>query len=275
MKSISNAAALLVLLTGANAGLANSPQEWQQSVNEIRIVCADELQRYEARPNKTGLEQNVVGIGLSPAKGWRSADAQEMARRMQWVQILNEENFDILDREMRMTSLCIESTRLFHIKGGLGNVDGAKADWKNYQSQTEQIAERFRANRRAAQPSTPIPAPAAPSANAGATGCASTPQEAFRRFGNEMEELSRSKPNAPPKSSSGSGARDQNQYALFYGTEGLTILEKYRTCLSPADYESNKRALEGARDNGRAGCERLSTSPGSCTATYPAGWSAM
>jgi hypothetical protein len=112
------------------------------------------------------------------------------------------------------------------------------------------------------------------SADAGSTGCASTPQESFRRFGDELEEFSRSKPNAPPTSSSGSGARDQYQYALFFGTEGLSILEKYRTCLSPADYGANKRALEGTRDNGRVGCERLSTSPDSCTATYPAGWPA-
>jgi hypothetical protein len=110
--------------------------------------------------------------------------------------------------------------------------------------------------------------------SSGATGCASTPQESFRRFSDELEQFSLSKPNAPPTSTSGSGARDQNQYALFYGTEGLTILEKYRVCLSPADYQANKTALEGMRDNGRAGCERLSTSPDSCTATYPAGWPA-
>lgn len=115
---------------------------------------------------------------------------------------------------------------------------------------------------------------AARSANAASTSCASTPQESFRRFSDEMEQFSLSKPNAPPTSTSGSGARDQNQYALFYGTEGLTILEKYRVCLSPADYQANKTALEGMRDNGRAGCERLSTSPDSCTATYPAGWPA-
>jgi hypothetical protein len=115
---------------------------------------------------------------------------------------------------------------------------------------------------------------AARSANAGSTGCASTPQESFRKFNDELEQFSQAKPNAPPTSTSGSGARAQYQYALFFGTEGLTILEKYRVCLSPADYQANKTALEGMRDNGRAGCERLSTSPGSCTATYPAGWPA-
>jgi hypothetical protein len=107
-----------------------------------------------------------------------------------------------------------------------------------------------------------------------AAGCASNPQESFRRFDKEMSDFAQSKPNAPPTSSTGSGARAQNQYALFYGTEGLMRLEKYRNCLSAADYETNKKLFEGMRDNGRIGCERLSTSPSSCTATYPVGWPA-
>ncbi len=106
----------------------------------------------------------------------------------------------------------------------------------------------------------------------GNTSCASTPQESFRRFENDLRSFDKQFPNSPPTSSTGSGARAQNQYALFYGTRGLGILETYRSCLSPADYETNKKLFEGMRDNGRTGCEKLSTSPGSCTATYPAGW---
>lgn len=60
----------------------------------------------------------------------------------------------------------------------------------------------------------------------------------------------------------------------FYGSNGLRILERYRKCLSAADCAANKNALEGMRNTGQTGCEKLSSAAGSCTATYPMSWAA-
>lgn len=104
--------------------------------------------------------------------------------------------------------------------------------------------------------------------NGGSVTCASTPQESFRRFDSEMSTFGSRYPNQQSRG----GARDQYQYSLFYGSNGLQTLEKYRNCLSAADYQANKRALEGMRDKGRQGCEQLSSSSGTCTPTYPSNW---
>lgn len=65
------------------------------------------------------------------------------------------------------------------------------------------------------------------------------------------------------------GARDTYQYSHFLGVEGLAILERHRPCMSGADYEANRQALSGMRDQGLRGCQQLSTNPGSCVPQYP------
>lgn len=66
------------------------------------------------------------------------------------------------------------------------------------------------------------------------------------------------------------GTRDTYQYSYFLGTEGLKILQGYKSCLSAADYNANQQALIGARDNGRQGCRQTSSDGGaSCQPRYP------
>jgi|CXWL01.1.fsa_nt_gi tetratricopeptide (TPR) repeat protein len=65
------------------------------------------------------------------------------------------------------------------------------------------------------------------------------------------------------------GARANFQYSYYLGTQGLARLENHRNCMSDADYQGRRRQLEGMRDQGRNGCNQLSTAPGSCTAEYP------
>ena len=115
--------------------------------------------------------------------------------------------------------------------------------------------------------SLPAAAPVGTVAGAGAS-CGATPQEAFANFNNSFASLASAKPNQ----SNAGGARDQYQYSYFLGSEGLNILAKFRTCMAPNDYQANLAALQGMRDNGKSGCEKLSTSQGSCTPTYPANW---
>lgn len=64
------------------------------------------------------------------------------------------------------------------------------------------------------------------------------------------------------------GMRDTYQYAYFMGTEGLKILQEYRSCMSDADFAANYEALKGARDQGRKGCLQTS-STGDCQPRYP------
>lgn len=65
------------------------------------------------------------------------------------------------------------------------------------------------------------------------------------------------------------GMRDTYQYSYFMGVEGLKLLAPYQPCMAPADYEANRVALEGMRDQGYRGCEQTSSSPGSCRPEYP------
>jgi hypothetical protein len=111
------------------------------------------------------------------------------------------------------------------------------------------------------------PARVAPASGNNAA-CVATPEESLRNFNGELQNLIVRHPN---KSDRG-GSRDQYQYMFFYGTSALPILEKYRDCMAPADYQANKKALEDARDVALQGCERLSTSQGTCTPTYPSNW---
>lgn len=71
----------------------------------------------------------------------------------------------------------------------------------------------------------------------------------------------------------GGGMRDSYQYKIFLGTEGLKILGPLKSCLSPADYEANRAALQGAIDDGRTNCPKVSSDGGAnCIAEYPRNW---
>lgn len=66
------------------------------------------------------------------------------------------------------------------------------------------------------------------------------------------------------------GSRDLYQYAYFIGTEGLKILQKYKSCLSSAVYDENYNMLLGGRDSGLKGCRQLSSDGGNnCVPKYP------
>ena len=95
--------------------------------------------------------------------------------------------------------------------------------------------------------------------------CGSTQQESFRMFNKAFADFTARWPNLAGRG----GARDQYQYTYFFSTNGLQILETYRSCLSAADFQANTNALVGARDQGKKGCEQLSSSSGTCTPTYP------
>lgn len=86
----------------------------------------------------------------------------------------------------------------------------------------------------------------------------------FQAFDNEFRQLTT---NFPQQNYW--GARDTYQYSYFLGERGLLILERHRPCMSGADYEANRQALAGMRDQGLRGCQQLSTNPSSCVAAYP------
>ncbi len=93
---------------------------------------------------------------------------------------------------------------------------------------------------------------------AAAQGCS------FQAFDAEFRQLTT---NYPQRSHW--GARDTYQYSYFLGVEGLEILERHRRCMNDPDYQANRQALEGMRDQGVRGCQQLSTNPSSCSPTYP------
>lgn len=86
----------------------------------------------------------------------------------------------------------------------------------------------------------------------------------FQAFDSQFRDLTTNQPQR-----SHWGARDTYQYSYFLGVRGLQILEGHRPCMSGADYEANRQALTGMRDQGLRGCQQLSTNPNSCTPTYP------
>ncbi len=86
----------------------------------------------------------------------------------------------------------------------------------------------------------------------------------FQAFDNEFRQLTT---NFPQQNYW--GARDTYQYSYFLGERGLLILERHRPCMSGPDYEANRQALAGMRDQGLRGCQQLSTNPSSCVAAYP------
>ncbi len=106
----------------------------------------------------------------------------------------------------------------------------------------------------------------APPPQTGTGGGASTGQCGLDGFSAQFRQLSSSQP-----INQSWGSRDTFQYSFFLGTRGLEYLESHRACMSSADYQANRQALEGMRDQGRTGCEQLSTSAGSCRPVYPGG----
>ena len=86
----------------------------------------------------------------------------------------------------------------------------------------------------------------------------------FQAFDSEFRQLTTSYPQQAHW-----GARDTYQYSHFLGVQGLAILERHRPCMTGPDYEANRQALAGMRDQGLQGCQQLSTNPNSCVAQYP------
>lgn len=99
--------------------------------------------------------------------------------------------------------------------------------------------------------------------------CRSSQSDSMRQFDAAVADWRTRNPNPGVAAGAASGARAQNQYIYFFGVEGLKILEGFRPCLSAADYDANRRALEGARDQGLENCRRLSTDPSSCVPRMP------
>jgi hypothetical protein len=86
----------------------------------------------------------------------------------------------------------------------------------------------------------------------------------FQAFDNEFRQLTTNHPQQ-----SHWGARDTYQYSYFLGVRGLEILARHQPCMSGPDFEANRQALTGMRDQGLQGCRQLSTSPSSCVPQYP------
>ncbi len=84
----------------------------------------------------------------------------------------------------------------------------------------------------------------------------------FAGFNQKIAEWTRQNPQK-----SNWGMNDTYRYSYFFGFEGLKILEKYRTCMSDEDFAANYQALKGARDKGREGCLKTS-STGDCQPSY-------
>lgn len=82
-------------------------------------------------------------------------------------------------------------------------------------------------------------------------------------FDPQFKELTRRNPQQ-----SNWGMNDTYRYSYFLGSEGLKILQKYRSCMSDADFAANYDALKGMRDKGREGCLKTSSN-GDCQPSYP------
>lgn len=87
--------------------------------------------------------------------------------------------------------------------------------------------------------------------------------QAMSAFNADFKSLTDAKPQKPSY-----GARDTMQYTAFLGAEGLKRLDKYGACMGP-DYQANYMQLRAMIDSGLKGCEQLSSSPGTCSTTYP------
>lgn len=121
----------------------------------------------------------------------------------------------------------------------------------------EALRRRFQAEARARR------AEDAPAGSEAVGQCELTPEQARDRFVAQYEQERRDNP--LPASA---GARDNYQYAYALGTRGLVLIEPYRQCMGQY-FTPNYNALTGMRDQGRTGCEQLSTSAASCTPEYP------
>ena len=87
----------------------------------------------------------------------------------------------------------------------------------------------------------------------------------FEGYDKAIAAFTRAKPQQP-----GWGARDTYQYSYYFGSEGLKILEQYKSCMNSDQYRDNHSVLVGARDKGLEGCQKLSSDGGaSCRPVYP------
>jgi len=87
----------------------------------------------------------------------------------------------------------------------------------------------------------------------------------FAGFDGEIANFTKTHPQKPSW-----GMRDTYQYSYYFGTEGLKILEKYKSCITAAQYNENHEVLLGARDKGLEGCQKTSSDMGAnCHPVYP------
>ncbi|WP_291204270.1 hypothetical protein [Hyphomonas sp.] len=103
------------------------------------------------------------------------------------------------------------------------------------------------------------------SATVQSAACTGSPSQAFAAFNNELEGFNARYPVQPQW-----GTRDLYKFSIFFGTESLKILEKYRGCMSESDFTTNWNALNGSKETGMSGCRATSSDGGrGCVAEYP------
>jgi hypothetical protein len=95
--------------------------------------------------------------------------------------------------------------------------------------------------------------------------CTGSPEQEFAAFNSELESFNARYPVQPQW-----GTRDLYKFSIFFGTEGLKILEKYRGCMSEADFSTNWNFINGAKETGISGCRATSSDGGAgCVSEYP------
>lgn len=151
-----------------------------------------------------------------------------------------------------------------------GDMDKARAAWRSLMTRYPDSPFALKAADRLAGGGAASPAGNSGSTGAGAAGsgplvCKGNTGQSFAAFNDEFGSFSASYP-----VQSWWGMRDTYKYSIFLGTEGLKILEKYRGCLSQADFDANWNALNGAKEQGLSGCRATSSDGGAgCVSEYP------
>jgi hypothetical protein len=151
-----------------------------------------------------------------------------------------------------------------------GEMDKARAAWRSLMTRYPDSPFALKAADRLGGGGAASPAGNSGSTGAGAAGsgplvCKGNTGQSFAAFNDEFGSFSASYP-----VQSWWGMRDTYKYSIFLGTEGLKILEKYRGCLSEADFDANWNALNGAKEQGLSGCRATSSDGGAgCVSEYP------
>lgn len=235
----------------ANKSDANSAQEAEPKTPEERYDRRINLARQQCSLSDAGCNKGCIGIGAvgifsalmgnSAGASTSQAQLQQCSNRCDQAKSACDQGVEGIEQEKRQV-LAGGSGANAGSSGGMGGFVGGGAGL-GVGSGTGGV-------------SGGVGSPVA---------CGSTQQESFRMYDRAMAAFLAQYPNQAARG----GARDQYQYTYFFSTRGLQLLEGYRACLSAADFQANTNALVGARDQGKKGCEQLSSSSGSCTPTYP------